>query len=761
LPGDDKAIAKKLRDKNKSDRNSRSIEQIPFNKLVADPLSKILDKFHEVISMPETSPVEVASKIDAYDKMISEHQWWQIKTFADIITAQFFIPKTQENESSLITDSNFLAYMDGRENIATQVKSKAHSVSAEKRFFHWFLEFPEVLTPPLTKRGQGVFSDNNSGFDLIIGNPPFLGGKRISTIIGADILNFIKYYYSPCHGGVDLVSFFFRRNFSLLKHGGFTSLISTNTVAQGDSRAAGLEYILSQGGAINFAIRSMRWPGEAAVEVALIAIHKGNWKGKFVLGNKEVDTITSYLDDSEDLGNPLKLKQNENKSFQGSIVLGKGFILEPEQAAEIIRQDEKYKDVLFPYLNGDDLNSRPDQSASRWIINFFDWPLRKYSKSEYIKLSDKEKSNKKVPFIASPDYSGPVAEDYPLCLNILKDKVKPDRDKLIAKNKQIHTYSYWQFWDSRPYLYRTIAPLERVLVITRVSKYVVITFVPHLQVFMDKVVVLSFEKYKFLALIQSSIHDHWAWKYSSTLGSSTINFAPSDCFETYPFPQNISKEMERKLETIGEKYHEHRKQLMLNMQLGLTKTYNQFHNEKLCEIPPLAILRSRPVGRGGKGVFSDQGELSPSDFQKKYGKQSYELWKHLERTDDTISYNEAVEGILELRHLHKEMDELVLAAYEWNDIKLRHNFYDVDYLPENDRTRFTIHPEARKEILKRLLLLNHQIFEEEARQGLHKKKDVEAYYEMKGKTIPSSVPIAAAKSKGKKKHIDNSTQQLF
>ena len=52
-----------------------------------------------------------------------------------------------------------------------------------------------------------------------------------------------------------------------------------------------------------------------------------------------------------------------------------GFVLEPEEAQRLIEKDPRNKDVLFPYLNGEDLNSRPDQSPSRWVINFFDWPL--------------------------------------------------------------------------------------------------------------------------------------------------------------------------------------------------------------------------------------------------------------------------------------------------------------------------------------------------------------------------------------------------
>ena len=87
-----------------------------------------------------------------------------------------------------------------------------------------------------------------------------------------------------------------------------------------------------------------------------------------------------------------------------------------------------------------------------------------------------------------------------------------------------------------------------------------------------------------------------------------------------------------------------------------------------------------------------------------------------------VTFDEAIQGILILRELHVQMDEAVLDAYGWNDIEMRHDFYEVDYLPENDRVRYTIHPEARKEILKRLLQLNHERYAEEVAAGLHDKK---------------------------------------
>lgn len=86
-------------------------------------------------------------------------------------------------------------------------------------------------------------------------------------------------------------------------------------------------------------------------------------------------------------------------------------------------------------------------------------------------------------------------------------------------------------------------------------------------------------------------------------------------------------------------------------------------------------------------------------------------------------------GIIKLRDLHVEMDNAILAVYGWAPstslppgefIELRHNFYEVDYLPEKDRVRFTIHPEARKQILIKLLELNQEIHDSEVAAGLLK-----------------------------------------
>lgn len=353
-----------------------------------------------------------------------------------------------------------------------------------------------------------------------------------------------------------------------------------------------------------------------------------------------------------------------------------GFILTQEEATELIRRDSHNKDVLFPYLNGDDLNSRPDCGSSRWVINFFDWPLRRKKRGEADRPEDSLEC-------APEDYEGPVAEDYPACTKILIDRVRPQRDALVAKSNQIHEYGFWRFWDKRPELYRTISSMERVMVTAKVSKLVSFSFVPRRTVFHDKIIVLTFQSYSAFCVLSSSLHDYWVWKYSTKLGISTISYVISKCFETFPFPDCIRPghpidELEEShravLEDAGKVYYEERAELMRLLNLGLTKTHNHFHDPALDEAR-LAVVVAKS---GGTGSAADM-----------YAR------------------------IMRLRELHAEMDRLVLRAYGWPDIDPEHVFHELDFIPENDRTRFTISEKARRVVLERLLDLNFKRHAEE------------------------------------------------
>jgi len=411
----------------------------------------------------------------------------------------------------------------------------------KRRPFHWVLEFPEVFA----RKDASI-----RGFDAVVGNPPFMGGKKITGELGTDYRD----YLIECLSGgkraatADLCAYFFLRIHTLLNQGGCFGLVATNTIAQGDTREIGLDYVCARGTTLYRAVPSEPWPGTAALEVAHVWARIGPWRGPFILAGTEVPAISEQLTRRGRVGgNPHRLAENRNQSFIGSYVLGKGFVLEPPETQALIKKDRRNGDVLLPYLNGEDLNSSPEQAASRWVINFSDWPLnRKTAKSDYV---------------------GNVAEDYPDVLDTLIEKGVRDYRKSQAAD--VAAAPWWQFWRLRAELYATIAQQREVIVTARHSKYWTPCITPTNQIFSDALVIFSGVAY---ALLQSVVHEAWARKLGSSLRNDP-RYTPSDCFETFP-----RIDLPARVEVIGTEFHELRGRATRERQIGLTKLYGFIHN---------------------------------------------------------------------------------------------------------------------------------------------------------------------------------------
>lgn len=538
------------------------------------------------------------------------------------------------------------------------------------RPFHWPLEFPEVFIDPkplpldtqprlgIDLPGQqelaltrGVSAVNQRrGFDAIISNPPFQGGKKITGALGTDYREFlVEHLAQGTKGHADLCAYFFLRAFQIIRQSGVFGMLATNTIAQGDTREVGLDQIVHNGGTIIRAIPSQKWPGQANLEVAVSWVTKSAWGGECILQDRLVAGITPFLIAPGGVsGNPYRLKANEGRSFQGSVVLGLGFVMTPDEADALIARDSRNADILFPYLNGEDLNSRPDQSASRWVINFHDWPLNRSASGRWDGASDEQRKSWLRQGMVPIDYADPVAADYPDCLAIVERLVRPER---AQSNRKLYRERWWRFAERCPGLYAAIAGMERVLVIPETTKVCTFSFCPLGLVFSHMTKVIAFERAEEFVILASTVHEIWARAYSSTL-ETRLKYITSDAFETFPFPRKLSG-----FEQAGERYHAHRKAILLSRQEGLTKTYNRFHNP-----------------------------------------------------------DETSEDIAELRRLHVEMDNAVAAAYGWTDLDLGHGFHET-----KQGIRYTISEPARREVLDRLLRLNHERYAEEVEQGLHDK----------------------------------------
>ncbi|UVF22801.1 hypothetical protein HPT29_027675 (plasmid) [Microvirga terrae] len=414
--------------------------------------------------------------------------------------------------------------------------------------FHWPIAFPEV------------FLREKPGFDAFIGNPPFLGGQRITGVAGTAYRNWlVDQIAEGRRGSADLVAYFFLRVYSLLREGGCFGLLAVNTIAEGDTRQVGLEAMVGAGAVIHAAFPNEPWPGKAAVVTSRVHVHKGEWHGGRSLLGRKAHFISAFLSDREDWS-PKRLKASENTTFIGTYVLGLGFVLSPDDARSMLEADSKNVDVIFPYIDGDDLKSIPEQRPTRWVINFWDW-------------------------------SEDQAREYPLPYAWLENNVKEER---LAKNDRVAREKWWLPLRARPELYHAIGRgryfkqhpegwsehshiPEKILVAGRVGKYLNPSVVDNDCVFHEKCVVFAVEDiYSYAALLNSSPVDAWMWKYSSRM-KLDLNFSPSDAVETFPFLSPSDMDC---LNKLGHEYLNARRAVMTDPAnpIGLTRLYNRFHS---------------------------------------------------------------------------------------------------------------------------------------------------------------------------------------
>jgi len=590
VTGDDKAIAREAKKINTRER-AQSLFHASFDK----ELRQIGGSLSAVNDLPEDTIEQIHTKADTCHRIEQSPDYARLKFACDLWTAAFFQPFPSPSGASLTTETLRKALANGSIPDA-RLAGSVRQAAFEGHFFHWPLAFPEVFA--------------SGGFDVILGNPPFLGDLKISTEFGDKYWHYLTVVFAPYFSTADLCALFFRRVFDAMKLEGSFALVGTKTIGQGDTREAGLAVIRKRGGVINFAKRFVKWPGAATVEVNLCAVRKGDWHGQFNLDLNPVRTISSRLD-AEEEAEPMVLWQNADRSFIGSYVLGMGFVMQPDAAQRLIARNPKHADCLFPYLNGEDLNSDIEQQPSRWVISFFDWPLER-------------------------------AEQYPELIDIVRRLVKPERDQVKRDRNRI---KWWIYAENRPGLYRTIDPLRRVLVRARVSEFHMMVLAPNGWVYSDQIVVFAYDDYYPFTLLQSNVHEAWVWKNASSLESRN-RYTPTDCFETFPFPQAPAEAARAEAQRLGKTYDEHRRQVTAARQLGLTKTYNLFHNRECGDV-----------------------------------------------------------DIARLRDLHAAIDRAILACYGWTDLDLCHGFH----ANERGQIRYTVSPAARRDILRRLLALNLEI----------------------------------------------------
>lgn len=413
---------------------------------------------------------------------------------------------------------------DIRDEAAYLLDTGRPEKAPERHCLHWPLAFPEVF----------LDSERAAGFDAMVGNPPFLGGSRITASLGDSYREFVV---STLAGGergrADLCAYFFLQCSHLAVSLG---LFASNSIAQGDSRAVALAPLEGGKWSIHRAIPNRKWPGAAAVTVSMIWGFQ-HWMGVFTLDGAVVRNIDSGLEPTSS-GPPERLPSLEGFSFEGSKLNASGFVLESAEAEELLRGNPKNTAVVLPYLSGEDLVENPDSSASRFAICFWDWTEQR-------------------------------ARQFPECFTIANERVKPQRE---AANDESARRRWWQFARPRMELYSRLPAEGWTIAIPRVSKYMLPMRVPTAQILSDRLAVLVYEDYFHFGLLSSSVHWWWALT-NGTTHETRPGYMAERCFQTFPQPPYSAA-----IEAAGKALDDHRRPLMIANNEGLTKTYNRVHN---------------------------------------------------------------------------------------------------------------------------------------------------------------------------------------
>jgi SAM-dependent methyltransferase len=370
--------------------------------------------------------------------------------------------------------------------------------------------------------------------DAIIGNPPYLGSKRLKPEHGDAYVNKLRSSYPEVPAMADLCVYWFRKAHAQLPKCtadnpvvGRAGLVGTQNIRNNQSRIGGLDYIVRDGTIIE-AVENQPWSGAAKVHVSIVNWAKTKdlavlprtfklWsegKKHVELACREVARINSSLSDDTDVSCKRALPCNKlpKRCFQGKIPGYSGFIVGPGVARELARDSGE---VVVPYLTGRELLS--EFRINRWVIDFRDMDMVEARKH---------------------------ALAFEHCRKYVLPEVQKARERATAEHSDMaaarceHLQRWWQFWNRRDELNAALKTLTRYIGCSRVTRRPIMAFISTRICPSDLVQVFAFDDDYSFGVLQSSLHFEWFRKSSRLKVETDLRYSVREVFETFPWPQS-------------------------------------------------------------------------------------------------------------------------------------------------------------------------------------------------------------------------------
>ena len=369
--------------------------------------------------------------------------------------------------------------------------------------------------------------------DVIIGNPPYIGRRKIVAELGAAYSSMLPKVHPAVSGVSDFVCYWFPLAHDRLKAGGRAGFVATNTIRQNESRVSSLDYLVDHGGTIFEAVDSQPWSGDAAVHVSIVNWIKGEWDQPRVLWlnegdlRLETDQIHSSLKATIDVRQAGKLTANTKpkRIFQGQTPGdAKGFVINQAARDELIAAGEGA--VIHEWIAGgtDLINGKPRS----YVIDIPEDDLT-LATTRYPKTMQRLREMVMGPRLA--DAARQAQENAAILASNPRARVNTDK---IGRAEY-----WWRHHRRRAEMIAAFEDLDHYLGIGRVTtptrRMIVVPVPTHVRPG-DLVSVVALDDTYSFGVVSSSIHKAWLDVRCSTLGVAN-RYTSSTVWDTFPWPQ--------------------------------------------------------------------------------------------------------------------------------------------------------------------------------------------------------------------------------
>jgi hypothetical protein len=377
-----------------------------------------------------------------------------------------------------------------------------------------------ILKPldTISNRDALIDEDGSEAFwpesDFIIGNPPFLGDKKMRGELGDDYVDRVRgLFEGRVPGSADFVTFWFEKAGEQIRSGhakGF-GLVATNGIRKGSNNDV-LRRAIAEESVIFNAWSDHPWHDEsgAAVRVSLVSIGSSARYGdeQPLLDGELVQEIMPGLTSAAssggvDLGTAMPLKSNQGMSFNGLCLAGdfrvpaetaQNWLLEPNPSGQ------PNSDVLRPLYNGKDISAR---WKGQWVVDFG-------------LMEEEESAMYAAPFLW------------------VEEKVKPLR---VQNKRASRRRNWWKHGENRPGMRAALTGLERYLITPETAKHRYFVWLEPHEAPEHGLVVFSTADSGVFGSLQSRIHLVWMLATGNRLGiGNDPRYNSSKVFWTFPLP---------------------------------------------------------------------------------------------------------------------------------------------------------------------------------------------------------------------------------